>query len=156
MLVSGGIGYLLEVNKTSVYSSSMLVKPYFDSKYQLVTNINYYNSLLENSDYNTLSDIFNVSIEEAEEIIGFEISPGPETENDRIVQYDRFIKSIDSIRAQEISFDDYVENRSIYSGDLFEIHAFSFKKNIFVNLLRRRTKINGSYENRYVHDQRKL
>ena len=57
--------------------------------------------------------------------------PGPETENERIVQYDRFVKSIDSVRAQHISFDDFVENRDIYSGDLFEIIVESKKKDIF-------------------------
>ncbi len=44
-------------------------------------------------------DIFAIDSLAAKEIIEFEINPGPETENDRILQFERFIKSLDSTRA---------------------------------------------------------
>ena len=43
MVLAFGVGKFLEYNKPTVYSSQMLVRPYFDSKYQLVDNIEYYN-----------------------------------------------------------------------------------------------------------------
>ncbi len=139
-------GKILEKSKITIYSSQMLVRPYFDSQYQLVDNIEYYNSLISTKDYETLSNIFNVNEDNAKEIISFKISPGPETENERIVQYDRFVKSIDSIRAQDIDFDDYIENRSIYSGNLFQIKVHSYKKDIFPNL---EDGLNSSFTNKY-------
>jgi hypothetical protein len=124
----------------------MLVKPYFESKFQLVTNINYYNALIAEEDYPQLIDIFDLDSLSAKELIEFEINPGPETENERILQYERFIKAIDSIRAQDIDFDDYIDNRSIYAGNTFEISVRSYKKDIFKSL---ENGLNTTFENTY-------
>src|SRR5690606_36464354 len=146
MLIAVIIGFGLERLQPDVDSSQMLVKPYFDSKYQLVTNINYYNALIKERDVNQLKELFEISKDDAEQILSFEINPGPETENDRIVQYDEFIKSIDSVRAQDISFDDFVENSSIYTGDIFEINVMSGKKDIFRSLEK---GLNSTFTNTY-------
>src|SRR5690606_7742689 len=134
ILIAGILGYIADQFKPTIYSSKMVVKPYFDSKYQLITNINYYNALIEEKDTNTLSEIFDVDEESAKQIKNFDIELGPETENDKIIQYDRFLASLDSIRAQDVAFDDFVDNRSIYSGDLYEISIESEKKDIFKSL----------------------
>lgn len=146
MIIAAILGYGLETTKKDVYISKMLVKPYFDSKFQLVANINYYNALIADRDYEQLKAIFNVSELDAEKILEFEIIPGPENENDQIKQYDRFVKSIDSLRAQEISFEDFIENRSIYSGDIFEISVKSHKKDIFRSL---EEGLNSTFSNAY-------
>lgn len=140
------LGFVAQKFSPNVFSSSMLVRPYFDSKYQLVTNVSYYNALIDSKNYDALSKIFEINKEDAETILNFEIEPGPETENDRIVQYDKFVKSIDSLRAQEISFDDYIENRSIYSGELFQVTVSSFQKDIFKKL---EPGLNSSFTNEY-------
>ncbi|WP_338732269.1 hypothetical protein [Mangrovimonas cancribranchiae] len=146
MLLAAIVGVVLQRTQKDVYESQMLVKPYFDSKFQLVTNINYYNALIGERDYNQLSELFDITNEDAAKLIEFEINPGPENENDKILQYDKFIKSIDSVRAQDIGFDDFIENRSIYSGDIFEISVRSFKKNIFRSL---EEGFNSTFENYY-------
>lgn len=146
MAIAAAIGFVLQKYSSSSYTSSMLVRPYFDSKYELVNNIGYYNALIANKDYQSLSEVFSIDLDNAKEITSFEVAPGPETENDRIVQYDRFIKSIDSVRAQEISFEDYIENRSIYSGDLFQISAFSSNQDVFKKL---EEGLNNSFSNKY-------
>mgnify|MGYP000518914118 CR=1 FL=1 len=100
----------------------------------------------------TLSTI-NITNYHIEEIKEFEIKPGPETENDRIVQYDRFVRSIDSVRAQEISFEDYIENRDVFSGSLFEIRVESTKKDIFRDL---EDGILKSFENLYSVEKKRI
>ena len=134
VLASLLIGYGLEKIKEPVYYSEMLVKPYFDSKYQLVSNISYYNSLLESENYESLTAIFDLSEEDLKTIKKFEIDIGPETENQLIQEYDKYAKSIDSIRAQDVSFEDFVENRDLYSSDVFNIRVESTKRDIFKNL----------------------
>ncbi len=146
VLLAGILGYVLEKYKKDLYSSKMIVRPYFDSKYQLITNINYYNALISGSDTQTLSQLFDISEDNAKQIRSFDIEVGPETENDKIVQYDAFVKSIDSVRAQEISFEDFVENRSIYSGDFFQITVEANKKDIFKSLEK---GLNSSFTNTY-------
>lgn len=146
VLLTGILGYVLEKYKKDVYSSKMIVRPYFDSKYQLITNINYYNALIGGKDTQTLSELFEISEENAKQIRRFEIEVGPETENDKILQYDAFIRSMDSIRAQDISYEDFVENRSVYSGDFFQITVEANKKDIFKSL---EPGLNSSFTNTY-------
>lgn len=146
MILAAIIGFALQKYSPNVYTSSMLVRPYFDSKFELINNIGYYNALIGNEDYESLSEVFKIDTEKAKEILAFEVMPGPETENDRIVQYDKFIKSIDSVRAQDVSFEDYIENRSIYSGDLFLISVFSNRNDIFKGL---EDGLNNSFSNKY-------
>lgn len=134
MLVAAVIGYGVEKTNKPVYHSSMLVKPYFDSKYQLVTNINYYNALIADQDLKQISNLFEIDEAASASLIAFEINPGPETENDRILQYDKFIRSVDSVRAQGISYENFLDNRSVYSGGLFEISVQAGKKDIFKSL----------------------
>jgi len=137
VIIATLLGYALEKTRPMTYQSDMLVEPYFGSKYQLITNIKYFNALIKEKDYDALRDVFLVDDStdtDIKKITGFSISPGPETENDKILQYQGFMKRLDSTRKEEMNFDDYIQNRSIHSGDLFLITAFSTKKNIFKKL----------------------
>ena len=146
VLVSGIAGYLLEKTRANKYDSAMLVRTYFGSKYQLATNLNYYNALLESEDFETLASVFEINKDTIAKAVSFEMFMGPETENERIKEYDEFLSSLDSVRAQEISYDDFLENRDLYSGNLFEIRVTSTKRNIFKSL---ENGINKSFENLY-------
>lgn len=145
MLLAGVLGYVLERSRPTVYSSSMLVRPYFDSKFQFVTNMGYYNALLANKNYETIAELFEISEEEANEIAGFEIEPGPETENEKIVEYHAFLKTLDSSRRDDVSYKEFVDNRSIYSGDIFKISVMSYQDNIF-------TKLEGGINRAFTND----
>lgn len=134
LIIAAAAGYGVEKVRKERYDSTMLVRTFFDAKYQLHTNLNYYNALLGEENYETLMDIFEIDEETIKQIVDFEIKPGPETENDRILQYDRFIKSLDSVRAQEITFDEYIDNRDVISGSIFEIKVESKTKDIYKKL----------------------
>ena len=58
VIIAFGVGYIYDMNKPKVYSSKMIVKPLFDSKYQLVTNIHYYNELVGNKELDKLVRYF--------------------------------------------------------------------------------------------------
>lgn len=146
------LGYGLEKVGTKIYSSQMLVKPYFDSKYQLISNIDYFNSLIANNDYERLTTIFEISKEDAEKITSFEIDAGPESENEKRQEYSRFLKSIDSTMATEMSFDEFIENRDIYASAIYSITVGSTKKDIFKNL---ESGLNASFDNTYSEKKMK-
>jgi len=134
IIVAGGLGYGLEQISTPRYDSTMLVQTYFDAKYQLHTNLNYYNALLNEQNYAVLSNIFNTDEETIMKIRKFEINPGPESDNQKLLNYDKYLKGLDSIRAQEISYDDFLENRGIFSGSVYEIRVETTQKDIFKSL----------------------
>lgn len=146
MVIAAGIGYALDKTKDPVYVSQMIVRPYFESKYPLVNKINMYNSLLKDKDYEKIKDVFGLTTEEAETIVRIEVAQGPETENSKLVKYNKFLKSLDSVNAAKLSYDDFIKNRSIYNGDVFEIEVLSTNKTIFRSL---ENGLNSIFENDY-------
>jgi len=134
--IAAGIGFAIDKTKTPIYESQMIVKPYFNSEYSLVNNIDMYNALLSDQDYDKIQDIFEISDNEAKSILSFSVEAGPETENHRLFKYNEFIKSFDSVNAARLSYEDFIENRSVYNGDVFEIEVLSTKKTIFKSLER--------------------
>ena len=137
LVVFAALGYALERTNKPTYSSEMLVEPFFGSKYQLVSNINYFNALIANKDYEGLNAIFDTDSTDVavNELTAFRVEPGPESENDKYLAYQEFMAQLDSTRASDpISYDDFIESRSIYTSNLLTIIAESTKKDIFKQL----------------------
>lgn len=149
VIVAFLLGLALEKTKPNVYVSQMLVRPYFDSKFQLINNINYYNTLIGVGDYEKLSNIFKISAESAKELSSFEVKAGPESENEKIKAYGDFLKTIDTSSAKTFTYREFIDNRNIYSGGLFEIIVESTNKDIFRSL---EAGLNGAYKN--THSER--
>ena len=141
------VGYFVEKFKDPIYSSSMLVKPYYDSEYQLTTKVNYFNSLIGSGNYKELSEIFEIdSSTTAKQIIGFEIEIGPETQYDLIREYDGYMRSIDSTLVLEMTYNDFLAKRDILAGTIFSITAKATENNIFPSLEKGFVK---TFENEY-------
>ena len=134
LMIAALLGFIADKYKKAVYVSDMLVKPYFDSKYQLANNIDYFNALIGSNNLAELSKIFEIDSVDAKELISFGIEVGPETKNDLLIEYDAYIREIDSTLADDVSFDEYVINRDILAGTIFSIKAKSYKNNIFKSL----------------------
>ena len=147
------IGYVLERFNEPVYYSDMLVKPYFESKYQLANNVNYFNALIGSENYVELSNIFEIDTLDSQSLISFEMEIGPETQNDLLQEYDDYVKSIDSILAADVSYEDFLENRDILSGNIFSVKARSYKNDIFVGLEKGFQK---TFENNYSKKLKKI
>jgi len=134
VIVAFGIGYAYDGYKPKVYTSKMIVKPLFDSKYQLVTNIRYYNELVGNRELVKLSGIFDLTEEEAKSLIGFDIKDGPESEKAKTRLFNSFMKSLDSTAAATVTYEGFVENINIYDASLYEIEVKSSINNVFGKL----------------------
>lgn len=152
MLIAFILGYALEKTRPALYESQMLVRPYFDSKYQLINNVDYFNSLIASQNYDELSKIFEITEEDSKELVFFEVNPGPETENEKLEAYGDFLKSVDTTTAKNFTYQEFINNRNIYSIDFFEVNVESRKKDIFKNL---ESGLNRSFENTYSERQRK-
>ncbi|MDC3388465.1 hypothetical protein OAX11_03020 [Flavobacteriaceae bacterium] len=134
VIVAFVLGYVYDGSKPKVYSSSMLVKPLFESKYQLVTNIGYYNELSENESYSKLSEIFGLTIEESKTIKEFNISSNLENENIKMKLFDSYVKKIDTSTVKDLSYKLFVENLTIYDAEIFNIEVLASKNNVFPKL----------------------
>lgn len=134
VIVAFGVGFAYDMYKPKVYGSKMIVKPLFESKYQLVTNIKYYNELVKNKQYDKLSSIFDLTKEETQSLCSFEIKDGPESEKEKTKLYNEFMKSLDSAAAATVNYDKFVENITIYDARLYEIEVKSSMNDVFGKL----------------------
>ena len=153
LIITFIVGYIYENTAEPVYFSKMVVKPHFDSKYQLSSNIDYFNSLIGSGNLTELSNIFEIDTLDAKELVGFELEPGPETQNDLFVEYNRYVKSIDTSLVDELSYVEYIKNRDLLSGSLFAIKAKSFKIDIFPKL---HEGFRKTFENDFSKHQKKI
>jgi hypothetical protein len=134
LMVSGVLGFIIDKINKPIYKSDMLVKPYFDSKYELANNVDYFNALISSDNTKELSTVFEIDTIDAKELIGFEMKIGPETPNDLLLEYNDYLKNIDSTLADDVTYNEYVDNRDILSGSIFSISAMSHKEDIFTSL----------------------
>jgi hypothetical protein len=134
IIIAFGVGFAYDMNKPKVYGSKMIVKPLFESKYQLVTNIKYYNELVKNKQHDKLSSIFDLTKKETESLCGFVIKDGPESEKEKTKLYNEFMKSLDSAAAATVNYDKFVENITIYDARLYEIEVKSSMNDVFGKL----------------------
>ncbi|MHA7942461.1 hypothetical protein ACJOV8_005280 [Formosa sp. 3Alg 14/1] len=134
ILISAAIGYFMDKTKPIVYSSSMLVKPYYDSKFPLINNVKYFNTLIEDGNYNDIANIFKIDVEQAQKIQSIKVVQGPETETELVLEYEEFLQSTDSATASNFTYEKYLEGRDIYSSKIFEIKVEALQNNIFKDL----------------------
>jgi len=146
LMAAAVIGYVVDKFKEPVYKSNMIVKPYFDSKYQLVNNVDYFNALINSKNLKELSKVFEIDTLKSSNILEFEIEAGPETQNDLLIEYDEYLQDLDTSLVKDFSFEKFVENRDMLSSSIFSITAKSKSANIFPQLEKGFIK---TFENKY-------
>jgi hypothetical protein len=157
VLIGGIVGFFLESNKETKFSSNLIVKPNFESTQLLYENINYYNDLVKQQNTKHLASIFKIDTSKAAALRKFEITPLMNS-NDIINAYDNFILEVDTLTVKsydfnnfESSFTDFdylVHNIEVQAtvSDIFselEITIInSIEKNTFFNKIKNLTKEN--------------
>lgn len=153
VVTSAVLGFIFQKTKRPVYYSEMMVKPYFDSKYQLSNNIDYFNSLIGSKNSIELSNIFEIDTTTVKQLVSFDLKSGLETQNDLFVEYDEYVKSIDTSLVDELSYVNYVKNRDFLSGNIFTIKVKTFETDIFPKLQKGFRK---TFENEFSKHKKKV
>ncbi|TCP27951.1 hypothetical protein EV195_101110 [Tenacibaculum skagerrakense] len=132
-IVAGLLGLFLEYKTGTKYESSIYVKPNFNSARQLYHNIQYYDDLVKQENFNSLSKIFNISEQEARSLKKFTISPVL-NENDILTSFDDLIKSIDTASVKSYSYEKFKRNFTEFDYKTHQISVISLKNDIFSSL----------------------
>ncbi|QMU66480.1 MAG: hypothetical protein GKR88_20780 [Flavobacteriaceae bacterium] len=132
-IVFGIVGFILEYNDDDIYDSKMLVKPNFNSVRQLYANIELYNNLIYQEEFNLLKEIFKISEEEAISLRLFSIEP-VENENDIINAYDKLTLSVDTLAIKNYELEDFKKSFTSYDYIVYEIKVKSTNNKIFAKL----------------------
>ena len=130
------LGFVYDNQKTEVFSSKMTVKPFFKSQYQLINNINYYNELASNEDYNKLSEVFELDIDEAQTLLSFSYKTNIDNENAKIQLYDEYLEELDTATVSELDYKVFAANITDYDAKIFEVKVESIKNDVFSSLSR--------------------
>lgn len=103
------LGTYLDWKKEPKYVSAMVVEPNFNSVQQLYNNINFYNELARSGDSLALSEALDISKKEAYSIKGFKVESYSD-ENQKILLFDKFVRSLDSTTQKAIDMKAYLMN----------------------------------------------
>lgn len=103
------LGFYLDFINGPKYTSSMVVEPNFNSAQQLYNNISFYNELADAKDSTGLSQVLNITPSEAASIKEIKVESYTD-ENQKVILFDRFVRSLDSITQKAIDIENYLKN----------------------------------------------
>jgi hypothetical protein len=150
-IVGASLGLVLDKLLDKKYYSYMLVQPNYNSVYQLYSNIEYYNGLINEKDFAGLSSIFNISEIEAKALVDFDIKPGPNNKNENLLLYDNFIKNADSITISLTSYKTFTKEQDKYSRSRHLISVNSKDKYLYKKI--ENGIVAGIGTNTYLNEQ---
>ena len=144
------IGGIYQYNfRTPVYKSDLALKPNFGSAIQLYKNVDYYQSLIKQKNYERLSAAFSISKIEAADLISITAEPYTNT-SQTVRTYKNFTVGLDSTTINLIEYKDFIEDIPVESYEYHTITVESKDRYIFTKL--RNPIINSIIKNNYYKD----
>lgn len=122
VLVGLGLGYYLDAGSSSNYSAKLRVAPNFQSASQLISNIDYYNALAEEEDYERLSNELGISLNEAEDFKSLSIEPSY-NDTELLEEYDELARSADTMALDNFTFEGFKDAKREIDYGFYEIIA---------------------------------
>ena len=116
LLAGLAFGYFEENKLNPDYKSTMLIQQNYNTGKSLYNSVDYYNGILSQLDFETLSQELDIDSANVSSIVSFEIEPFV-SENQRLVEFKNYTRQLDSTMIAELlSFDSYLDNvdESIY------------------------------------------
>ena len=153
VLIGGIVGFFLESNKETKFSSNLIVKPNFESTQLLYENINYYNDLVKQQNTKHLASIFKIDTSKAAALRKFEITPLMNS-NDIINAYDNFILEVDSLIVKSYDFDNFESSFTDFDYLVHNIEVQATVSDIFSEL--ENTIINSIEKNTFFNKIKNL
>lgn len=134
LIIAGVIGFsfgaIIEKASGPIYKSYITVKQNYDTGEDLYNSISYYNDLVKQNDTVTLGFVLGISGNEAGSILAFEIE-SVITENEKIKEFDKYIKTLDTTIAKTVKYKSYIENSKDFNHQYQQIDIKSKERNNF-------------------------
>ncbi|WP_053990703.1 hypothetical protein [Mangrovimonas sp. TPBH4] len=129
-----GFGIFKEKTKTPVYSSNAVIKQNYDTGESLYNLLNYYNDLIMDQDFQSLSAGLNITLEEARNMVSFQME-SVLNNNQKLKVYDEFKKEIDSTLADNIDFEKFLDNSYDYNYAYQRLTVSATQKSLLKKVL---------------------
>lgn len=118
------IGSIMDYYKEPKYISTMVIEPNFNSVQQLYNNIGFYNELAKAQDYGTLAEALKITKEEAQSIRRFKVESYSD-ENQKVLLFDKFVRSLDSTTRKAINMEAYLRNFNSFDARFHTISVIA-------------------------------
>ncbi|MEP5338891.1 MAG: hypothetical protein ABJL44_18585 [Algibacter sp.] len=135
-IIGMGYGFFKQNKGEPVYKSTTVIKQNYETGENLYRAIDYYNELISEEDSVTLGNIFKINSAKAASIIGLSIE-AIINENEKLVEYDLYIKSLDSVLASNVTLEMYVNNSKEYQYPNQRIMIKAKEKDVFEPIINR-------------------
>lgn len=103
------LGFVKEKVTEPTYVSNNIIKQNYRTGDELYKFIGYLDVLISQKDDKTLENVLNMEPAEMSSVVGISVEPVV-TENDKIREYSSYLKTLDSVVASTIEYDDFIEN----------------------------------------------
>lgn len=140
IIIGAILGYLIDFISPTKYTYDMIIQPNYKSIDQIYENVEYYNVLIASKDSVNLSKEFDIDYKTANSIVEFSLIPY-ETEKDKILAYDSFIRNTDTLTHKHFSYDDFKgKGTSKFDSKYYVFRIVSYKPKL------------KSFENKIISD----
>ncbi|MCK0178791.1 hypothetical protein MWU50_05760 [Flavobacteriaceae bacterium S0862] len=151
LLVGVGLGFLKKLTETPIYESTIVLRQNYNTGEHLNNTIQYYNSLIGQKDSVEISKIFKLPVKQASKITEL-VMESNLTENQKMILFDEYTKELDSARASEIEFKEFIENSKDYD---YDIQKLTLKSSVKTNFNQTLLNIVESIENSEFYKKEK-
>lgn len=124
------LGYVQEKTSEPTFKSYITIKQNYNIGESLYNSISYYNDLIENKDYEAIERTLHIDSLRSPSILGFEVE-SVLSENERIKEYDAYIKTLDSTVAATVDYELFLKNDRDYKHPIQQISIKSKSRNNF-------------------------
>ena len=105
-ILGGALGWYLNKQAKSSYTGEMIVQPNFNSNSQLISKVDYYQSLINESNTKQLGKELAITSEQASSLLSITIEPFY-NKNELIESYDELARKSDSVAVSNLDYDEY-------------------------------------------------
>ena len=154
LIVGNFIGYIY--NKKiyqAIYKTTLTLSPNFGSTYHLYKNIKFYQSLIEQKDFEKLSIYLNIDSIDAKSLISISIEPY-KNELYNLKNFNKLLNAADSTTGLSLSYDDF-ENKIPFESYAFHVLTLQTIKSEIPKQLEE-SIINYIENNKYFKNKKKI
>ncbi|MEN8817589.1 MAG: hypothetical protein ABF274_12080 [Nonlabens sp.] len=106
--IGAGLGWYMSKESKKSFNAQLRVQPNFESAGQLISNLEYYNSLVDQEDFVSLSKELGITTEEARELTSFHIK-ADFNDTELLKEYDYMARRADTIALENYTFEGFKE-----------------------------------------------